>query len=334
MKTTITDVARQAGVSIKTVSRVLNDEPNVAEATRAKVVKAAGELQYAPNLAARGLAGSRSYMLALIYDNPNPSYIAGLQGGAVAACRRKGYRLVLEPMTQAAAEAPDVALTLRRLGVDGVIVSPPLSASDSLLAALADVGLPHVAIASSPIGSVPTVHMDDAEAAHRMTCHLIDHGHGAIGFVAGPDSHPASSRRREGFVRAMTEAGLAVPAVRMAQGDFTFDSGVRAGRTLLSQGGDRPTAIFATNDDMAAGVMAAATEAGFAIPDDLSVGGFDDTPIARMIRPGLTTIAQPIRDMGAAAAMRLIARPVGDGSDADAFGFDLAVRGSTGPAPT
>ncbi|GHA91261.1 LacI family transcriptional regulator [Algimonas arctica] len=330
MKTTITDVAKQAGVSMKTVSRVLNSEPNVAKATRERVLEAAAELQYRPNLAARGLASSRSYLIALLYDNPNPNYIIQIQRGAIEACRRHGYHLLLEPMTREQASGPDVGSLLSRLGVDGVILTPPLSDSIPLRREMEALGLRYVAIAPGDVGTVPTVRMDDVKAATEMVTYLIEQGHRDIGFIIGHPDHIASSKRQDGFEAAMRTAGLTLDESRIIQGDFKFRSGVKAAETLLKDSANRPTAIFASNDDMAAGVVSVAGRLGIDVPSELSVCGFDNTAIAQIIWPKLTTVAQPILQMGRKAAEVLLDRSQNDDPVVHTLDFEILVRESTG----
>lgn len=338
MKTTITDVAKQAGVSMKTVSRVLNNEPNVAKTTRERVMAAAAELHYRPNMAARGLASSRSYLIALLYDNPNPSYITHIQRGAISACRESGYHLMLEPMTTDLASGPEAEDLLRRLGVDGVILTPPLSDSQPLRDKLTALGIRFVAVAPGDPGDVPAVRMNDVEAAAEMADYLIANGHTDIGFIIGHPGHVASARRQEGFEQALRQAGIVCRPERLQQGDFTFRSGVEAAEMLLSDPNDRPSAIFASNDDMAAGVVSVAGRLGVDVPGSLSVCGFDDTPIAQIIWPQLTTVAQPIRKMGKKAAEMLIDRgktaSVTEEPVVHTLDFEIIVRESTGlPAP-
>ena len=308
MKATITDVARRAGVSMKTVSRVLNNEPNVTDSTRERVKIAAKELRYRPNLSARGLAGSKSYLLALLYDNPSADYIARLQQGATDACREKGYHLMIEPLDIAEGDlTADMEALLEHLPVDGVILTPPLCDSKRILQTLSKLNIPFVRIAPSfePEMSA-SVTMDDEQAAFEMTRYLIeDAGHKHIGFIAGPSSHRASHLRRQGFERAMQHAGIEINPDWIKLGDFSFDSGRVAAQSLLSKT-SRPTAIFASNDNMAAAVMSVAGQKGLSIPYDLSVCGFDDTALASMLWPALTTVRQPILEMGAMAVNILI----------------------------
>lgn len=331
MKTTITDVAKQAGVSMKTVSRVLNNEPNVAKATRDRVMSVAEQLQYRPNLAARGLASSRSYLIALLDDNPSASYTMDMQKGAIEACRKAGYHLLLEPLSLTQVEKPEVAGLITRLGVDGVILTPPLSDSLPLRETLKLLGMPHVVVAPRHAAESHAIRMDDEDAAFQMTNLLIDQGHTAIGFILGPEQHGASDERRAGYERAFRQAMLDLDESLIVPGDFTFRSGVAAAETLLSNHDSRPTAIFASNDDMAAGVVNVANRLGVCVPDDLSVCGFDDSPLARIIWPKLTTVAQPIRQMGRKAAELLIDRSAETESSVHTLDFEIITRQSTRP---
>jgi len=329
MKATITDVAKQAGVSMKTVSRVLNNEPNVAKATRDRVMEVAANLQYRPNLAARGLASSKSYLIALLYDNASASYITNIQRGAIEACRRNGYHLLLEPMPYEQANSPEAELLLRRLGVDGVILTPPLSDSLVLRESLRRLDMRHVAVAPNKMDDVHAVRMDDAEAAFQMTTYLIEQGHRDIGFILGHPDHGATASRRLGFEKALRQAGIPIHEDRVIAGDFSFRSGVEAAERLLDDPAHRPTAVFASNDDMAAGVMSVAGRLGISVPDALSVCGFDDTPIAQIIWPQLTTVAQPIYQMGFKAADILINRNKNEDPQVHTLEFELVIRDST-----
>lgn len=329
MKATITDVAKEAGVSMKTVSRVLNNEPNVAKATRDRVMEVAASLQYRPNLAARGLASSKSYLIALLYDNASASYITNIQRGAIEACRRNGYHLLLEPMPYEQANSADAEMLLRRLGVDGVILTPPLSDSLALRDCLRRLDMRHVAVAPNKIDDVHAVRMDDAEAAFQMTTYLIEQGHRDIGFILGHPDHGATASRRLGFEKALNKARIRLNENWIIAGDFSFRSGVKAAESLLSDPGNRPTAIFASNDDMAAGVMSVAGRLGISVPEALSVCGFDDTPIAQIIWPQLTTVAQPIHKMGFKAASILINPDKPDDPKICTLDFELIIREST-----
>jgi len=332
MTATITDVARQAGVSMKTVSRVMNNEPSVAKATREKVKTAARELNYAPNLAARGLAGSKSYLIAMLYDIPSPGYAINIQKGATDACREHNYHLVVEPLeTDGENFLEDVHNLLGHLRVDGVVLAPPLCDNGEIIRILANRNIPYIPIAPSAMhGDTPIVKMDDVKAAREMTLHLIELGHKKIGFIKGHPRHSASALRFEGFRDAMRRADLRIDPDLIVQGQFTYKSGVEGAETLLS-GKSVPTAIFAANDDMAAGVIACAGRKGLIVPDDLSVAGFDDTPIADNVWPRLTTIRQPVREMGYNAAKRLLDKSIDEEIKVILLDHELIERESTSP---
>jgi LacI family transcriptional regulator len=336
MKATITDVAKHAGVSMKTVSRVLNNEPNVAQKTREKVMEVAKELRYSPNLAAKGLASSKSYLLALIYDNPSAHYISNVQSGAIEACRQFGYHLVPEPIPRMeegaiGQRAEAIRSLIHKLPVDGVILTPPLSDSENVIKTLQGLEIPYVLIAPSNVApQTNTVKMNDVQAAREMTEHLIAQGHKSIGFVKGHVDHSATALRYQGFRDAMADAHLPVHDHEVKQGDFSFMSGVEAGEALLASNEERPTAIFASNDDMAAGVVSAASKLGIDVPNSLSVCGFDDTPLAKILSPQLTTVQQPIFEMGYQAACVLIDPEKKDADPASYhLDFKLIARDST-----
>ncbi len=330
MKSTITDVAKRAGVSIKTVSRVLNNESNVTEKTRKKVIDAAKALNYSPNLAARRLASSRSFLIALLYDVPSPGYVTNIQKGASEACRASGYHLVVEPLDMSdPAILNNIEELVRRLPVDGVILTPPLCDNGEIVSILTRQGIAYVPIApSSQHGDNPIVTMDDVKAARDMTEYLISLGHSDIAFVKGHPHHSASALRFEGFRDAMRRAGLRIHPDWMMQGEFNFRSGVLAGHTLFSTP-ERPTAIFASNDDMAAGIMSTAQEYNVTVPEDVSICGFDDDRLARIVSPTLTTIRQPVAEMGRRAAQILLSSASDLNSAVHNLDYELIVRGST-----
>ena len=347
MKATINDVAKRAGVSMKTVSRVLNKEPNVAVKTRERVETIAKELNYTPNFAARGLASSKSYLLALMYDNPSPIYIMEIQNGAIDICREHGYHLVSEPVqipissnAGIAAEADIVTEfenRFKRLNVDGVILTPPLSDSHIVLDVLKRLNIKSVRVGPSqnlprtPNDEFPpAIYMDDKQAAFEMTEALIKTGHKELGFIQGHKDHGSSHLRLEGFQDAVSKYNLTVPKARIVQGDYTFQSGIAAANALLSDPRARPTAIFASNDDMAAGVVSVANRLGIGVPSNLSVCGFDDTPITRKMSPQLSSVRQPIYEMGSRAAKILLARKDEALPPLQAVDYKLIFRGSTG----
>ncbi len=311
---TINDVARLAGVSIKTVSRVMNNEPNVREETRSKVKEAAGQLQYRPNLLARSLAGARSFLLCLLYHNPVPTYTMEMHHGVVKRCRQSGYHLLAEPQDLTGGELErSISGLLATIRLDGVILTPPICDMAVVLQAVEAAGVPYVRI--SPFlypGRTASVRMDETRAAYEMTQYLLSKGHRDIGFVMGHPEHGGTHLRYQGFMTAMRDAGIEPRAEWIKQGFFTFESGVEVGNAFFAAGAPRPTAIFSSNDDMAFGIMSVAQQAGIRVPDDLSIVGFDDTPGCTLIWPHLTTIRQPVQDMAYAAADILLSRNSGD----------------------
>ena len=334
----IKDVAAKAGVSPKTVSRVINGERHVRPEVRAIVQRVVSELDYRPNAFARSLSSSRSYLLGLFIDDPSSGYAADVQRGALMRCRDRSYHLVVEPIDFAAADwARQVADSIVALRLDGTILTPPACDREDLLDVLDTYGLPYVRV--SPRGDPDRsgfVWMDDAAAAREMAEHLLELGHRDIGFVMGDPAHSVSQRRWDGFRTATREAGIASRDDRVAAGDFSFLSGLAAGERLLGRS-DRPTAVFASNDDMALGVLMAAAKLGIAVPESVSIAGFDDAPTSRAAWPQLTTIRQPKAEMAAAAVDILVDPRYRDGVSADAYRkllpFELVARGSTARAP-
>ncbi len=315
---TVEDVARRAGVSLMTVSRVVNGAPKVAPGTRARVQEAIDALGFVPNRAARSLRSRRSHWIAVLGRTPQASarpdgysYLAELQAGVIGRCRQDSYHVAFDsvmPDGDAIAAARELA---QRLAPDGAILIPPLSDDAALLEELRVLGLPVVRIAPSERGSdaAPCVLMDDRAAAMEMTEYLLRLGHRRIGFIQGHPDHAASAQRLAGFRAALKAHRLTPQKGDVAAGLFTAESGEAAARALLARGAASPsgpyTALFASNDDMAAGCLAVAHEQGLRVPEDLSVVGFDDTYVAAMLYPPLTTIRQPIYDMGFAAAHQL-----------------------------
>eukprot|EP01037_Dinobryon_pediforme_P018346 gene18346-18609_t len=325
---TIYDVARRAGVSIKTVSRVMNRE-HVRASTREKVLAVASELGYSPNLSARSLAGARSFVLTVLVDasltldhwssGHGADYLTRIQLGATLPCRDAGYHLMLELIDHDAPRVEsEVNAMLSTLKPDGVILTPPSSDNETVIDLIRKSQTPFVRIgAASRLSGGLRIELDDRGAAFEMTTALIGLGHQRIGFITGDSRYAASHARRDGYVAAMRDKGLAVDADWIQQGDFTFQSGFEAARRLLALE-RRPTAIFASNDDMALGCIAAADEAGLVLPTELSVAGYDDNSAAKFSRPTLSTIRQPLVELAAASARALISGDVTAGSDADA----------------
>lgn len=327
---TIRDVSRVAGVSIKTVSRVINNQKYVGAETRRRIEEAMAVLKFHPNSAARALAGHKTHRVALICDNPNPWYVYEVQYGTRSRCREDGVRMIAQPYDRNAPDlVTDVVSLIEQVHPDGLILTPPASDHRALLDELLSSKLPFVRIQpGSQLDLSPSVYVDNEAAAYDMTRHLLDIGHGRIGFVVGDRGYAASGQRLNGYVRALSEAGLGVDLALVRQGDFGFASGEEAARDLLAMD-DRPTAIFASSDDMAAGVLAMAHRMGIGVPDELSIAGFDDTALATAVWPALTTVRQPVRLLAEAAAGLLLS-PDGENSRIELC-HELVVRASTAP---
>lgn len=308
---TIYDVARRVGVSPMTVSRVVNGESNVREATRAAVQKAMRELQFRPNKAARSLAGASETRIGLIYNNPSVAYFTEFLMGALEGAGRNGAQLVVDKCKIGdPAAAVGAVRALIKGGVNGMILTAPMSESADLIAELKGLGIAVVGIATGSFtGEVTCVGIDDFRAAYDMTKYLIGQGHRRIGFIKGHPSHSSSRLRFAGFEAAIRDAGAKVDKPRVAQGFYSYRSGMMAAEELLS-GKVVPTAIFACNDDMASGAMSLAHRKGLDVPKDISVVGVDDTSAASLW-PALTTIRQPIFDI-AATAVEVLTKTLSD----------------------
>ena len=330
---TIDDVAALAGVSIKTVSRVLNDEPSVRPDTRGRVEDAMAALNYQPSLPARSLAGRRSNLIGLVYENPSANYVFDVQSGAMARCREGKLRLFIQSCNGLGDQLiGEVLAMIEQTHVDALVVTPPLSANRALIALLERQGLPFVRIGPDEEEyDSPAVVIDDEAAAAAMTDYLLDLGHERIGFISGHPEHRSSHLRKEGYRRAFEKRCGAAPEDLIEQGYNTAASGREAALLLLRRA-DRPTAIFASNDDMAAGVVLAAHELGLEVPADLSVAGYDDTQLARIVWPTLTTIHQPTYNMSHCATGLLIDLIRGnDVPRVTRLDFTMQKRGSTAP---
>lgn len=337
---TIEDVAARAGVSIKTVSRVINREPGVREETRRRVLQAIRELNYRPNFSARNLASPRAYLIAVLYDNPSDNYMVSVLDGVLSACEEAHYGVLLQPCDVTSRRLIEqVQETVAQRRTSGLVLTPPLCDQKALLDALDAEGVDYVSIApADETRGKPFVAVDDRRAARDLTEYLIGRGHRRIGFIKGHPLHGAASRRLLGYLDAHREHERSVDERLIANGLFSFESGVECCRRLLHLP-VRPTAIFASNDDMAAGVLHAAHELGLEVPAQLSVAGYDDTPIARYVYPSLTTVRQPIRAMAQGAVeclVRSIRQRSGldpEGPTTQRFDYELVIRDSVAPLP-
>jgi LacI family transcriptional regulator len=324
------DVAMLAGVSGKTVSRVINREPNVTEKVASRVHAAIKVLGYVPDIAARSLASSRTYALGILFDNPSPNYTMKILAGGYAACRANGYQLLIENLElDVGSVAEQMNAILLHARVDGFILTPPITDNAIVMDMLDDRNIPYVRIAPVSFPDRSTaLSINDSAAAEQIARHFWDMGHRRFGIVTGPAKHGAAGTRRAGFLSALAALGNTRPAVE-SSGGFAFDGGILAGRELLLLP-EPPTAIFAMNDDSAAGVMAAAAQLGLSVPGDVAVAGFDDSWIAQSVWPNLTTVYQPIAEMASAAAEILIAHDDTRESDKSIeLPYRIVLRGST-----
>ncbi|WP_207094963.1 LacI family DNA-binding transcriptional regulator [Novosphingobium sp. PY1] len=334
---TIVDIARVAGVTPKTVSRALNDAPHVSEKVRQKVKEAAEALDYHPNIAAQSLIARRSYLIGLTYERPSPSYVVELQNGALSRLETGRYRLVVLPFSQVTSRQEELGKLLLRAGLDGVLLAPPACDQSLLLDMLDRQKLPYARITPhSELDRGLVVAMDEVAAGEAVAAHLLTLGHRRVAIILGDPSHAASIGRMDGYRRAFEKAGIAIDQDLVVTGDFTFDVGYRVALELLRRS-PRPTAILAQNDDMAVAAMAAARELGLAIPQEVSVAGFDNSEVSRTAWPQLTTVNQPVREMAWDAADRLIAALDGDSEVQEPRRRDhpheLLIRASTVPPP-
>ncbi|MFK8014979.1 MAG: LacI family DNA-binding transcriptional regulator [Gammaproteobacteria bacterium] len=306
-KPTINDVADLAGVSKKTVSRVINASPLVSNATREGIQLIIDEIGYRPDPQARGLALRRSYLVGLIYDNPNPQYVVNVQQGVLDGLRGTGFELVVHPCDRKSESFLDDARKFVELQkLYGVVVTPSVSEDGRLAEVLRDVGCEYVRIASVALDlDERMIVTNDRLGAVEAGKHLGELGHKRVGMVTGRRSFRSARERREGFEEGLAQFGVELDPEYVVQGDYTFESGLARGTALIDLE-PPPTAIFAANDEMAAGVMQSALVAGLKVPDELSVVGFDNFQTATRIWPRLTTVGSPIRKIGTMAARQLL----------------------------
>jgi LacI family transcriptional regulator len=309
MKATINDVAKHAGVSIKTVSRVMNNEASVRQTTREKVQATVAELNYQPNLAARNLAGTKSFSIAYVYDNPNAYYIIDMQNGILSACKQQSFELLIHPCNAKADNIFDeVSNMVRKSRIAGVVLTPPFSEMPTFVKSLLDLDVKVVRIMSgdvAPDDLSPCIMINDHQAALNITQHLIDLGHKNIGFIAGGTEHKSTTERLQGYKEALTLNNINVNDNLVFEGEYSFDSGVAGAKTLMAEE-VRPSAIFSCNDEIAAGALFSARLMGIDIPEQLSLAGFENSPFSRQTWPKLTTADQPNQQIAEDAANMLI----------------------------
>ena len=332
---TINDVARLAGVSKKTVSRVINNSPLLNDETRERVERIIKQLGYVPNPQARALALRRNFLVGLIHDNPNAQTVINVQQGILDALHDTNFGLVVRPVDRTSPTMlEDIRSFLERPRLFGVVIMPPLSENDSLARLCDQLGVRYTRMGSAELDDPDhMVTSNDRQAVRAAVAFLIEQGHRRIGLIQGPHGFRSAAERRLGFEDALRDAKIRLPRSLIAEGSYRFDSGLRAGNLLLDLV-PPPTAIFASNDEMAAGVVHAARQRGLAVPEDLSIIGFDDTAIAAHIWPPLTTVRWPIISMARSAALKLVGDvidPEGEVDEPSMFQSTLVRRASVAP---
>lgn len=309
MKITISEVAKQAGVSIKTVSRVINNEDGVRAATKTKVEQAMAELNYRPSQAARSLASTQSFQIGFIYDNPNAYYVIDMQNGILDTCREYNYELLIHPCDARASNiVEEILFLVKRSNLDGLVLTPPLSENQQLIFELQKKNIHFVRVLSgkaNPEYAQQCVYINDRAASHTITEHLIELGHKSIAFICGDPEHKSSHERFEGYQQALKQHQIPVQEEYLIDGTYSFESGVKGAKKLLSMA-KRPTAIFASNDEIAAGALFACRLDGVDIPESISIVGFENSPFSRQTWPKLTTAAQPTISIAQSATQLLI----------------------------
>ncbi len=331
-RATINDIARLAGVSKKTVSRVINQSPLVREDTRERVNALMREYDYVPDPQARGLAFRRSFLIGLVFDNPTAQYIVNMQYGILDALRESGYELVVHPCDSKRDDYIEgIRSFVLQQKLHGVILIPRVSEDQALAEVLREIDCRYVRIASVKLDDASHMLLtQDRAAAEEVANYLESLGHRNMGLVTGPRRYRSSVERGGGFTEALLRRGIELTADSIYEGGYTFESGVAGAEHLLAQT-PRPTAIFACNDEMAAGVYKAAQRMGISIPGDLSVVGYDDSPLASQLWPALTTVRLPVRDVGRQAAGMLLADPAKMPAAGLTVTPHLAVRDSSQP---
>lgn len=330
-RVTINDIARMAEVSKKTVSRIINKSALVSDDTRKRVEAIIEKTGFEPDPQARALAFRKSFLIGLAYDNPSPQYVVNMQRGILDQLWTTDYQLVLHPVDRTTTTYQDaIKKFVMRHRPAGIIMPPSVSEDEEIAELLQKLNCQYVRIASVELDEPSQmVRTQDADGAAQAARHLAQLGHKRIAHIHGPSSFRSAHERLAGFRAGLAEFGIELSDELTLEAGYTFDSGVRAADNLLSKP-KRPTAIFAGNDEMAIGAYTSARKAGLSVPDDVSIVGFDDTPMAARIWPQMTTVRLPIREMGQAAAERLLEQLSGTSTTTTKqFSPELVVRQST-----
>ncbi len=318
---TIRHVAADVGVSLQTVSRVINNEPNVRPELKERVQEAITRLGYVPSIAAQRMSGSRSYLILALNDRDRTiadwrarqgtDWVDQMLLGGMLKCAEHGYRMIVELVdTHSDHVTRELLAAIAALQPDGIILTPPHSDNPLIVRCLAEQEIPFARIGSKARDAGMPILMDDEGAAATATRHLVEHGHRRIGFIAGAAEYNLSGWRVDGWKAAMAEAGLPTDDLLQA-GDFTYASGERAARALLALP-EPPTAIIASSDQMALATLEVARQARLSVPHNLSLISFDNTPMMQFTQPPLTAIDQPIAATASKAVELIIAAQKGE----------------------
>ncbi|WP_028399784.1 catabolite control protein A [Ectobacillus panaciterrae] len=307
MNVTIYDVAREANVSMATVSRVVNGNPNVKPTTRKKVLEAIERLGYRPNAVARGLASKKTTTVGVIIPDISSIFYAELARGIEDIATMYKYNIILSNSDQNKEKEMHLLNTMLGKQVDGIVFMSE-NITEEHVEEFEKSPVPIVLAASfDEKSATPSVNIDYEQAAFDAVKYLLDKEHTRVAFVSGPFEHAAAEvKKMKGYKSALEEAGIAYDEELAVEGEFTYDSGMEAFDKLWELS-EKPTAIFVASDEMALGVIHGAQDKGIHIPNDVEVIGFDNTRLATMVRPQLTTVVQPMYDIGA-VAMRLLTK--------------------------
>lgn len=335
MPVTIRDVAKHVSLSPKTISRVLNDEPTVRPETRTRVLAAMQRLGYVPNVSAQRLARGQSKIIALVFPKDTGHFLNTLVHSMLVAGHEAGYEVLLHLCDpERPADRRSIAQLAARGQADGLILIPPCERDEELIQQLRQTQCRFVRLFADDNSALPTVCVDNRRTAREITVHLLSLGHERIGFIAGPETHRSSTDRLAGFKDGLATCGLSSTDELLRPGNFLFEDGVSLGQELLALA-PRPTAILASNDDMAAGVLMAAHQQGIRVPEELSIAGFDDVELARQVWPPLTTVRHPTAEIATVAIDMLVRllqnKPVTTHHHVSPS--QLVVRQSTAPPP-
>ena len=341
-RATIFDVATLACVSIKTVSRVINREPNVRSTTRERVEKAVAELNYRPDQSARNLASHRSHLIGLVYDDPaaydlpSSGYIIRMQQGALQGSRSTLRELLIHPCNfRRRNVTAELTTLIKETRLAGIVLAPPLSNMQKIVRAIEATQTPLVRLSPGPQQAKQlSVATNDRDVSAEITRYLVGLGHSRIAYITGDPNHKAVGNRFLGYKDGLRDSGLKFSELLVVAGDNSFGSGARAAAKLIGRK-TRPTAIIAANDDMAVGAMRTAHRLGVEVPRQLSIAGFDDITLSQQTDPPLTTVRQPLVRMAERAVLMLAHGNGKESADTahEIVPAEIRIRESTGPAP-